>query len=425
MKVRWMGVVGVLLLSLLVVLPAVAAPGGPGSELRPQGEGSRVHRGGRAAGTVVSVGADSLQITHERGERTIYVEGSTRFVIPEVESPGLEDVEVGNFVLAQGKPTEDGLRARVLVVRPAKPARLRGEVESIGSEGLALLTEEGTVAVSVDEITHFRLPDLEEPTLEDLEVGTTVVVVGQAVDEGVLARLVTVPRPRQGKLRGTVTARGTNSLTVERREGQELTLTVTDETDFVVPEVAEPTLADIEVGAVVGIRARMEGDTAFALHVAVIPSGAAALVGEVLGIEGSMIRVQTRLDQVIEVQTDATTKFYVPGEEGGDLEALQTGDRIQCSGEWEADGTFRAWAVRVPSRRDRVEVGGLILSMEGEGFRLGTRYGIVSVRVTDETRYRSREEPDFGFEDLEQGRRVHVHGLREEEGLLAQEIFSR
>ncbi len=424
MQSRWMTMVGVILLSLALVMPALAAPGGPGSELRPQREGRTGDRP-RVAGEVIAVEEESLLITTERGELTLYVDTLTRFIIPEVESPGLEDVEVGNFVLAAGEREGDGLRVRVLVVRPAKPLRLRGEVESVGSEGFTLLTEAGTVEVIVDEITRFRLPKLEQPGLTDLEVGRSVVVVGQAVDEGVLARLVSVPRPKEGKVRGTVTAVGATSLTVERGAGHEMTFTVTDETVILVPEVAEPALEDVEVGAVVEVRAHLVEGEPSALHIAVIPSEAALLVGEVVEVQGGVIQVQTRLDQIIAVETDESTRFFIADVEEGGLEAVEAGDPVHCGGKWDADGGFLAWVVRVPADQRPAEVSGLILSVADENFRLGTRYGIVSVSVTAETHYRFPGEPDFGFENLEEGHRVHVHGLHEGDSLLARQIMGR
>lgn len=438
MKKHWTWLLILVALSLVFAVPALAVPPAPGNkgsgaEMGLQQRAGRAlsatfqQRSARVMGTVLSIEGDTLVVENEQGTVNVLTDIFTRFVIPGVESPGIAAVEVGNYIVAQGQRRGESFHANTVLVRPRKPRRLGGEVTAVGADSFTLVTEEETVTVLVDDQTRFRFPGVEEPGLGDVVVGEKLLVIGQPTDEGdVLATLVIRSRPRVGEITGEVTTVGSASLTVERHGGDAVTFTVNEETVFLVPEIAEPTLADVHEGDTVRVRAQLEDETPVALRVIVVPPTAAALLGKVVSVEGSTVQVETRLEQTIAVQTNSTTQFMIPGTDNPTLADLQEGDTLRIGGEWVDTGTFHAWVIQVRVE-ERVRKGsGRILSLGDDEFTLGSPHGTVRVLVNDETHYRFPDVDDPGFDDLEVGQQVGVAGLLQEDGsLLARWVGGR
>lgn len=430
MKKHWTWLLVLAVLSLVVAVPALAAPPAPGNkgsgaEMGLQQRAGRAlratfqRRPARVMGTVVSIEGNTLVVENEQGTVKVLTDIFTRFVIPGVESPGIADVEAGNYIVAQGQRRGESFHANSVLVRPQKPRRLGGEVTAVGTDSFTLVTEEETVTVLVDDQTHFRFPGVEEPGLGDVVVGEKLLVIGQPTDEGaVLATLVIRSRPRVGEITGEVTTVGVASFTVERRGGAAVTFTVDEETVFLVPEIAEPTLADVQEGDTVRVRVQLEDETPVALRVVVVPPTAAALLGKMVSVEGSTVQVETRLEQIIAVQTDSTTQFVIPGIDGPTLADLREGDMLRIGGEWVDTETFHAWVIQVQSQGRVGKGNGRILSLGDAEFTLGSPHGTVRVLVNDETRYRFPDVDDPGFDDLEAGQQVGVAGLLQEDGSL-------
>ena len=212
-------------------------------------------------GQVLAVEGLTIAVDTGGGERLVVTDESTRFIIPGVEDPGIEDVSVGDPLLALGRPDEEGnLRARVVaIVTPGQVRRhtIRGLVTDIGGDSLGLLTRRGKVRVLTSDDTVFRMPGVEDPGIDDLHVRDLIVVVGtwNADEEVFSARAVTlIPRwPSHLRfLRGEVTAVEGRTVVLDALQGEVAVLTNGD-TQFRFPGVEDPGLDDLEVGDKVGI----------------------------------------------------------------------------------------------------------------------------------------------------------------------------
>ncbi len=208
---------------------------------------------------------DGLTITVDtgQGERSVVTDGSTRFLIPGVEDAGIEDVTVGDPLLALGRPDGEGnLLARVVaIVTPGQVRRhtIRGLITDIRGDSLSLLTRRGEVRMDTDGGTVFRIPGVEEPGIDDLEVQDLIIVVGTwNPDEEVFsARAVTlIPRwPSHLRfVRGEVTAIEGRTMVLETLQGEVAVLTNGD-TIFRIPGVENPGLDDLQIGDRVGVLA--------------------------------------------------------------------------------------------------------------------------------------------------------------------------
>jgi len=235
---------GDLLARVVVVVPAALA-----------------RRGYVVQGQVAAIDGRVLTVETPRGERMVITGEETRFIIPGVEQPTIEDVQVGDPLLALGRPDGEGnLVARVVaVVTPGQVRRhtVRGVITALEGETIGLLTGRGDVRVLTDDETVFRIPLVEDPGIDDLNVRDLVLAVGTwHAEDGVFsARAVTlIPRwPSHLRfLRGEVTSIEGGTLVPEALQGEVAVLT-DGETQFRFPEAEDPGLDDVEVGDKVGV----------------------------------------------------------------------------------------------------------------------------------------------------------------------------
>jgi len=186
MKKKWW--IGLLTLSLLLGSVGVAWAEPPAQRMR------RAPRRPALRGRVTAIDGTTLSVTVWRGAFAVLTGEETRFRVPDTEQATLADIQVGDRVAVWGKrETRCLLRARLILVIPEGAITLRGEVTAIEGDGFRLQTRQGEQTVRVDDETRFRLPGVEDPSLDDLLEGAKVLIAGiKNQDEGVLARIVGV-----------------------------------------------------------------------------------------------------------------------------------------------------------------------------------------------------------------------------------------
>jgi hypothetical protein len=159
-----------------------------------------------ARGRVTAVEGQTLVITTREGEREVVTTSETYFHVPNVEKPDLDDIEVGCIIAALGQKEDDGtFTAQIVAVTPARRLRkmiirrntVRGEVTAIEGTTLTVETWRGEKTILTDEDTRFRIPGIENPSIEDVEVGNRVIALGRCNQDGdFVARVVGVPKGR-------------------------------------------------------------------------------------------------------------------------------------------------------------------------------------------------------------------------------------
>ena len=232
---------GVTLLALTLGPVGVAAAKGDG----PGGEAS-ARRGACVYGVIEAVEGQSWTLATPIGSVTVVTDVNTRFRIPEVDEPGPEDVEVGDYLGATGWWEKEGNTFHVFGVTQVETAHifpLAGELTDIGADTLTVETARGRAAVSVDDETVVHIRGEEGALgLDGLEVGMRVVVRGTLKPDGsLLARAVAVPwvGPRPIQLRGEVLAVGEGEFTVRAARGRQFPVQTDQATEFLVPGVVE------------------------------------------------------------------------------------------------------------------------------------------------------------------------------------------
>jgi hypothetical protein len=144
--------------------------------------------------TAVDSDAGTLTVNTRRGEWTVHTTDDTRYRIPGVENPTLADVKVGDRVLVAGRPDKDGKNtgtARLIVVLPKDMVKGQGRVTAVEGNRLAVETWAGSAAVVTDQATRYRARDIQEPSLDDIQVGDAIFVIGvKQADGTVLAKVI-------------------------------------------------------------------------------------------------------------------------------------------------------------------------------------------------------------------------------------------
>ncbi|MFQ6101914.1 MAG: DUF5666 domain-containing protein [Anaerolineae bacterium] len=299
--------------------------------------------------------------------------------------------------------------------------RVYGVVDDIEGETLRLVTPVGSVALITDANTIFRIPDAEEPGLDDLAVGDILAAAGwweqgdSVFHAFGVARLET---DRAFPLAGKLADVGDDTLTVETGHGL-ATVRVGDETMYRIRGVEEPGLDDLAVEMRVVARGTLNPDGSLQAQVVAVPQVGPRQVrlrGEVVAVEGGTLTVRAvrdrRFGRQFNVLTGETTEFRVPGVENPSSADLQVGDRIAGEGVIKEEGVLRATLVVVlPEQVARLA--GEVSAVEGTTLVLDTPGGALNVLTDTDTVFRipGIEEPTLG--DVEVGERAIAVGTWE------------
>jgi hypothetical protein len=152
-------------------------------------------------GQVTAIAGSAITIRRPDGSLTVVTDGHTRFRVPGVENPTLADVHIGDLVGILAFGQEDGT-ILVKAVNVLRGIRFQGEVTAKEGAVLTLSTAKGPLSVWTDAETRYRVPGVENPTLDDVHVGDQVRVaaVSQGASGGLLAKNIAVLPPPQEAL---------------------------------------------------------------------------------------------------------------------------------------------------------------------------------------------------------------------------------
>jgi hypothetical protein len=379
-----------------------------------------------AYGMIEAVDGGTLTVSTPAGLVDFVTDVNTLF-FADGERIAFADFAVGDVVGAVGWREEGGDAFHAFAVSKLAADRLfpvAGTLARIDGDTLTIETKGGrSTSVHVDTETDYRIRGVEEPGFDDLEVGMRVVARGTLNPDGRLqAQVIGAEEagPSLARLRGEIIGVEGNTLTI-RAERREIVVQTDEETEFRVPGVENPTVADLEIGDKVAGEGVVEEDgTVRATLVIVLPDDAARLIGKVTDIEGTTLAVQSA-SGTVNVLTDEDTVFRVPGVEEPGLDDVNVGDRIVAGGSWESESSFHAIGVGVAGGRRagaRGAVRGRVISVGEDGLVVGTARGSLTVLIDEKTRFRVPGVENAGLGDIEEGAGVGVLGTWNEDGAL-------
>ena len=217
--------------------------------------------GPATVGTVASVGSTTVTVTLADGtEKTFTANSSTalRGVTDRDGSgaPTIADLQAGDEVIVRASE-EDPTVATMIAIKPAGPgAYVKGTVSAVDSASITIALADGTSkSYTVNSSTEVKGPDRDGSgtvTIADIATGDKVEVEASSSDPTVAEEI----KVQGTRVWGTVSAVGSDSVTVTTAIGTSVTATVTATTKFKVPDTdgnGTPGLADLTVGQQIGM----------------------------------------------------------------------------------------------------------------------------------------------------------------------------
>lgn len=193
---------------------------------------------------ITRISGSSVSLETENGwTRTVTVTDAVTITKGGVEIE-LDALEVGDTIRLRETRDDDGTWSvtGIVVVVPMTA----GTVTKVDAASITISERGGlTRVITTTGSTVYKVGG-EDGSRSDVTVGDEVIVAGDSGDDGSFtATSVIVRLPR---VAGEVTAKSGSSLTLQLRDGSTITVTVDADTEYVLPDVTDPGLDDIDVG---------------------------------------------------------------------------------------------------------------------------------------------------------------------------------
>lgn len=206
--------------------------------------------------TITAISGSNISLRTDDGwTRTIAVTSETT-ITKAGQTISVSDLRVGDEIRFGQRRNSDGTYTitRIVVVVPT----VAGVVTGLTDTTITITARDGTSqTIRTTGSTTYRVGD-GAGTRADVTVGARIVAAGERGSDGTLtAATVVVVLPRLG---GTVAAKTSDSITVERRNGTTVVAHVSAATKIVVRGVDNATLADVEVGMRIVVLGRQRAD---------------------------------------------------------------------------------------------------------------------------------------------------------------------
>jgi hypothetical protein len=206
--------------------------------------------------TITAINGSNLSLRTEDGwTRTITVTSETT-ITKAGQTISLSDLEVGDEIRFAQQRNSDGTYTitRIVVVVPT----VAGVVTNVTDSTITITARDGTSqTIRTTAATTYKVGDA-AGSRSDVAVGAMIIAAGERGGDGTLtAATVVVVLPR---VAGTVSAKTSDSITIERRNGTTVVAHVSSATTYTVPGVDNATLANVEVGMRIVVVGRQRSD---------------------------------------------------------------------------------------------------------------------------------------------------------------------
>ena len=231
--------------------------------------------GPATVGTVASVGSATVTVALADGTEKTFTANTATVLrgITDRDGSGavtIADLQAGDEVVVRAS-REDPTLATMIAMKPAGPgAYARGTVSAVDSASITIVLADGTSkSYTVNSSTEVKGPDRDADgsvTVADVAVGDKVEVEASSSDASVAEEI----KVQGTRVWGTVSAVGSDSVTVTTAIGTSVTATVTSTTKFKVPDTdgsGSPGLSDLAVGQQIGMITVDSGGTTVALAI--------------------------------------------------------------------------------------------------------------------------------------------------------------
>lgn len=293
-----------------------------------------------------------------------------------------------------------------------------GEISELGTDDFTITTRGGgSFIYLVDEYTHYRMKDIDDPSFGSLEIGQFVIVAAHRVDGDLCARMVGItpegfnPAPWFGvQARGEVQEIDLDdgTVTLLTSTGRLIEYKVVGRTRFIGQVIG---LDELEEGWVIGVLGGKaeDGTNIATIIVADENPRRVRYVGLVTSLDGktSTVSILTRKgDKIFSI--DNETKFHGRDGEIEGLDDLQLDMVVIIQSLIQKDGTNIVKHLAAVEKEDlpnfEVKKGGKVISVDSDTFTIETSDGKeVKFSIDNDTKFRSRGIAIKSLEDLKIG----------------------
>ena len=378
-------------------------------------------------GTVKSISETALTVTTSTGDVAITLTADTRFLI-NGHTGAAADVHTGEHVEAEVRENTDKTLTALVVKVQLTSVDIRGVITASSATSITVKTSSGDVVVGVTTSTLIRMQGhVVNPSA--LVVGSRVEVEAlQQADKRLVAVSINVESPSSlSEAEGTVTAVGTDNLTVHTKSGDDVKFTVNTDT-IIRAEDRRLGLADIKVGDHVNVEARVNTDGTFtALRIEVQNDHGdgngnhpVELTGLITSVSSASISVTPAGGNAVVVNISATT-IIRHGSTTLHLADLKTGNLVEVQGQLNSDRSISATLIQVENvvttHPEPVEVNGAVTAVSPALLTVNAEGHTVTIGLTASTVVKNGDHTG-SLSDLRTGQRVEVSANRQTDGTL-------
>jgi hypothetical protein len=378
-------------------------------------------------GTVKSITATALTVTTSTGDVAITLTADTRILI-NGHTGAAADVHTGDHVEVEVRENTDKTLTALVVKVQINFVDIRGVITASSATSITVKTSSGDVVVGLTTSTLIRMQGhVVNPSM--LVVGSRVEVEAlQQADKSLVAVSIDVESPTSlSETEGTVTAVGTDNLTVHTRSGDDVKFTVNSDT-IIRDEDQRLGLADIKVGDHVNIEARVNTDGTFtALRIEVQNdhgdgngSHTVELTGLITSVASASISVTPTGGKAVVVNISSTT-IIRHGSTTLHVADLKTGNRVEVQGQLNTDGSIGATLIQVEdvvnTHPEPVEVDGTVTAVSSTSLTVNAEGHSVTIGLTSTTVVKNGDHTG-SLSDLKSGQHVEVSANRQTDGTL-------
>ena len=382
-----------------------------------------------ATGVVKSVSATEITITTKDGDETFTVNDDTIVLLHGVRT-SIDTVKVGDKVEVHAVAGDAGTRVARLINLHTDVKEVEGIVTEVSDTSITVQPHQGgdpiVIALTPDTVVRFA----ERQTNTDtIRVGSKVEVKTLLDANGVLTALfIEVQNPKDlDEIKGTVTAVGTDSITVDTGTGDPVVINVNGDT-LVRVNGQTASLTDVKVGDKVEVTTTSDGTTLTAVRINVENDDErfTEVEGSITNVAGSVVTVQTKKGPV-DVSITSSTTFR-----GGSVSDLATGVNVEITAKRNSDGSLEALNVEIQKPKDdhhgggsdnaQVEVKGTIKTVDAGSITLDTKKGAVTVSI-DSSTVIQKDEGKGSVSDLAVGQKVEIKAQRKADNSLLAKLI--
>ncbi|HKZ86249.1 MAG TPA: DUF5666 domain-containing protein [Anaerolineae bacterium] len=224
---------------------------------------------------------------------------------------------------------------------------------------------------------------------------------------------------------GEVTAIDGAALKLDTRYRGSIVVQTGAQTKYRAKDNPQFSLADIEVGDTIAARGRFTGEGAFAARIVIlVPDELSDSVrGKVIAVDGSVITVEDRDGNAVDIATSADTRFRVKGKPEASIDDVQAGMLLGAVGQFDASGALvakRIVAAKPRGPRGGPVEAGRVAEVSGDALILSYPDGSMLTVTTDASTLvvkRGEDGSTLGsLSDVSEGAGIVVMGIPSEDG---------